>query len=107
MSLRIPLGRIRAFPYLLFGETIGSYEAIGDHIFCPAARRPRPSVAACGAGEESRGPTRPAPAQRSQSDLVETVEDEADEEIDEEKSDDGKEEEKKKMKKYDGKGGSG
>ena len=64
------------------------------------------SLAACGAGEESRGPTTTVPAERSQSDLVETVEDEADEEIDEEKSDDGKEKEEKKKKDH-GKGGSG
>jgi len=52
------------------------------------------SLAACGADESSRGPTTTVPGERSQSDPVETVEDEADGEGDEEKSDDGKEKKK-------------
>lgn len=57
------------------------------------------SLAACGADEASRGPTTTVPGERSQSDPVETVEDEADGDGDEERRDDGKEKKKK-----DGKG---
>lgn len=99
MSPRIPLAG-HAFPYPLFGGTIGSMRrsTIGFLVLLLAVLGL--SLAACGADEAGRGPTTTVPGERSQSDPVETVEDEADGDGDEERRDDGKEKKKK-----DGKGG--